>query len=108
MFTVKTLAVLFPPYPREMKINTRNLNLPPFCRLLVFMEMVQPILTRVLSRVRGLSMRTHLTAEGFLCGRLDADHQRYQSHLLSSIKGTTSTPFLFYGAEGALTAIDKV
>ena len=26
---VKTLAVSFPPYPREMKTNTRNLNLPP-------------------------------------------------------------------------------
>ena len=62
MFEVKTLAVLFPPYPREMKTNTRNLNLPPFCRLFVSMEMVQPIPTRALSRARGLSMRTHLTA----------------------------------------------
>ena len=35
VFEVKTLAVLFPPYPREMKTNTRNLNLPPFCRLFV-------------------------------------------------------------------------
>ena len=61
MFEVKTLAVLFPPYPREMKTNTRNLNLPPFCRLFVSMEMVQPIPTRALSRARGLSMRTHLT-----------------------------------------------
>ena len=62
VFKVKTLAVLFPPYPRKMKTNTRNLNLPPFCRLLVSMEMVQPIPTRALSRARGLSMRTHLTA----------------------------------------------
>ena len=62
VFKVKTLAVLFPPYPREMKTNTRNLNLPPFCRLFVSMEMVQPIPTRALSRARGLSMRTHLTA----------------------------------------------
>ena len=30
VFKVKALAVLFPPYPREMKTNTRNLNLPPF------------------------------------------------------------------------------
>ena len=59
---VKTLAVSFPPYPREMKTNTRNLNLPPFWRLFVSMEMVQPISTRALSRARGLSMRTHLTA----------------------------------------------
>ena len=59
---VKTLAVSFPLYPREMKTNTRNLNLPPFWRLFVSMEMVQPISTRALSRARGLSMRTHLTA----------------------------------------------
>ena len=64
VFKVKTLAVLFPPYPREMKTNTRNLNLPPFCRLFVSMEMVQPIPTRALSCARGLSMRTHLTAVG--------------------------------------------
>ena len=62
MFKVKTLTVLFPLYPREMKTNTRNLNLPPFCRLFVSMEMVQPIPTRALSRERGLSMRTGLTA----------------------------------------------
>ena len=34
VFKVKTLAVLFPPYPREMKTNTSKFNLPPFCRLL--------------------------------------------------------------------------
>ena len=51
---VKTLAVLFPPYPHEMKTNTRNLNLPPFCRLFVSMEMVQPFPTRALSQARGL------------------------------------------------------
>ena len=33
---VKTLAVLFPPYPREMKTNTAKFNLPPFCRLVFF------------------------------------------------------------------------
>ena len=64
VFEVKTLAVLFPPYPREMKTNTWNLNLPPFWRLFVSMEMVQPIPTRALSLARGLSMRTHLTAVG--------------------------------------------
>ena len=47
VYEVKTLAVLFPPYPREMKTNTRNLNLPPFWHWFVS---------------RGLSMRTHLTA----------------------------------------------
>ena len=62
VFEVKTLAVLFPPYPREMKTNTRYFNLPLFCRLFVSMEMVQPIPTRALSRARGLSMRTNLTA----------------------------------------------
>ena len=62
VFKVKTVALLFPPYPHEMKTNTRNLNLPPFCRLLFSMEMVQPIPTCALSHTRGLSMRTHLTA----------------------------------------------
>ena len=62
VFEVNTLAVLFPPYPREMKTNTRNLNLPPFCLLFVSMEMLQPTPSRALSRARGLSMRTHLTA----------------------------------------------
>ena len=41
---------------------TRNLNLPPFCRLFVSMEMVQTIPTCTLSRMRGVSMRSHLTA----------------------------------------------
>ena len=49
VFKVKTLAVLFPPYSRGMKTNKRNLNLPPFCRLLFSMVMVQPIPTRALS-----------------------------------------------------------
>ena len=63
MIEVKTaLAVLFPPYPRETKTNTRNFNLPLFCRLFVSMEMVQSTPTRALSCVRDLSMRTHLTA----------------------------------------------
>ena len=62
VFKVKTLAVLFSPYPREMKHIPRNLNLPPFWRLVVYIEMVQSIPTRALSRARGLSMRTHLTA----------------------------------------------
>ena len=68
VFEVKTLAVLFPPYPREMKTNTRNLNLPPFWHLFVSMEMVQPIPTRALSPTHGLSMRTHLTAVGLVGG----------------------------------------
>ena len=52
VFKVKTLAVLFSPYPREMTHLPQNLNL----------EIVQSIPTRALSRARGLSMRTHLTA----------------------------------------------
>ena len=39
VFKVKTLAVLFPPYPGEMKTNTAKFNLPPFCRSLFCMEM---------------------------------------------------------------------
>ena len=50
VFKVKALAVLFPLYLSEMKTNRRNLNLPPFCRLFVSMEMEQPIPTRALSR----------------------------------------------------------
>ena len=47
VFKVKTLAVLFSPYPREKKKHIpRNLNLPPFWRLLVSIEMVQSIPTR--------------------------------------------------------------
>ena len=43
---VETLAVLFSAYPCEMKHIPRNLNLPPFWRLFVSMEMVQSIPTR--------------------------------------------------------------
>ena len=39
VFKVKTLAVLFPPYPWEMKANTAKFNLPPFCRLPFSLEM---------------------------------------------------------------------
>ena len=53
VFKVKTLAVLFSPYPREMKHILRNLNLPPIWRLLVSIKMVQSIPTRALSRARG-------------------------------------------------------
>ena len=38
VFKVKTLAVLFPPYPREMKTNTAKFNLPPFFRLVFSVE----------------------------------------------------------------------
>ena len=62
VFEVNTLAVLFPPYPCEMKTNTRNLNLPPFWHLFVSMEMVQLIPTRTLSHARSSSRRTKLTA----------------------------------------------
>ena len=36
VFKVKTLAVFFSAYPREMKHIPRNLNLPPFCRYLFY------------------------------------------------------------------------
>ena len=64
VFKVKTLAVLFSAYPCEMKHIPRNLNLPPFWRLFVSIEMVQSIPTRA----RGLSMCTHLTAVGCTAG----------------------------------------
>ena len=75
VFKVKTLAVLFLPYPREMKHIPQNLNLPPFWRLLVSIEMVQSIATRALSRARGLSMRTHLTAVSSRAPCLGADQK---------------------------------
>ena len=39
---VKTLAVLFLAYPREMKHIPRNLNLPPFCRCLFLWKWCNP------------------------------------------------------------------
>ena len=42
VFEVKTLAVLFSPYPREMKTNTRNLNLPPFWCLFLWAKIKSP------------------------------------------------------------------
>ena len=61
-FKVKTLAVLFPPYPREMKTNTAKFKSSAILSLVFFsLEMVQPIPTCALSHARGLSMRTHLT-----------------------------------------------
>ena len=73
VFKVKTLAVLFSPHPREMKHIPRNLNLPPFWRLLVSIEMVQSIPTRALSRARGLSMHTRLTAVELWNNQCDQD-----------------------------------
>ena len=42
VFKVKTLAVLFSAYPREMKHIPRNLNLPPFCRCLFLWKWYNP------------------------------------------------------------------
>ena len=50
VFKVKALAVLFPPYPREMKRNTTKFNLPPFCRLLFSMEMATHSHARSITR----------------------------------------------------------
>ena len=61
MFKVKTLAVLFPSYPREVKTNTAKFKSAVILSLAFSMEMVQPIPTRALSHTRGVSMRTHLT-----------------------------------------------
>ena len=59
VFKVKTLAVLFSAYSREMKHIPRNLNLPPFCRCLFLWKWCNPFPR---ARARGVSMRTHLTA----------------------------------------------
>ena len=58
VFKVRTLAVLFPPYPREKKTNTAKFK----CAAILSLAFLQPIPTRALSHVRGLGMRTHLTA----------------------------------------------
>ena len=42
VFRVKTLAVLFSAYPREMKHIPRNLYLPPFCRCLFLWKWCNP------------------------------------------------------------------
>ena len=42
VFKVKTLAVLFSAYPREMKHIPRNLNLPPFWRCLFLWKWCNP------------------------------------------------------------------
>ena len=42
VFKVKTLAVLFSAYPREMKHIPRNLNLPPFWRFLFLWKWCNP------------------------------------------------------------------
>ena len=42
VFKVKTLAVLFSAYPREMKHILRNLNLPPFWRCLFLWKCCNP------------------------------------------------------------------
>ena len=42
VFKVKTLAVLFLAYPREMKHILRNLNLPPFWRCLFLWKWCNP------------------------------------------------------------------
>ena len=42
VFQVKTLAVLFSAYPREMKHILRNLNLPPFWRCLFLWKWCNP------------------------------------------------------------------
>ena len=42
VFKVKTLAVLFLAYPREIKHIPRNLNMPPFCRCLFLWKWCNP------------------------------------------------------------------
>ena len=58
VFKVKTLAVLFSAYPREIEHIPRNLNLPPFVAACFYGNGA----IHSHARARGLSMRTHLTA----------------------------------------------
>ena len=47
---VKILAVLFPPYPREMKTNPAKFKSAPFCRLLFSMEIATHSHARSIAR----------------------------------------------------------
>ena len=65
VFKVKTLAVLFPPYPREMKTNTAKFKSAAILSL-AYSNPFPRALYRTRTRyARGLSMRTHLTAVGY-------------------------------------------
>ena len=71
VFKVKTLAVLFQSYPREMKTNIAKFKSAAILSLAFFsMEMGQPIPTHPHLHARGLSMRTHLTAVGVSPGHV--------------------------------------
>ena len=59
VFKVKTLAVLFLAYPREMKTNTAKFKSAAILALVCFYGNGA---IHSHARARGLSMRTHLTA----------------------------------------------
>ena len=91
VFKVKTLAVMFPPYPREMKTNTAK----QICRHSVacfFLWKWKPVPTRALSHKRGLSMRTHLTAVGLWPGPIPEvrDSRTYVSLCMLIVKSDKS------------------
>ena len=67
MFKAETLAVLFPPYPGQIKTNTAKFKSTAILSLAFFYGMVQLIPTRALLHSRGLSMRTHLTTVEVVC-----------------------------------------
>ena len=62
MFNVKTLAILFSPYPREMKTNTAKFKSAAILTLTCFYGNCDPYPRAPKSHARGLSMRTYLTA----------------------------------------------
>ena len=62
VFKVKALAVLFPPYPREMKTNTPKLICRYFVAFFFRNQFPRAFNKRGLSNARRLSKRTHLTA----------------------------------------------
>ena len=68
VFKVKTLAVLFLAYPREMKHIPRNLNLPPFCRCLFLWKWCNPF-----PRARARLKHAHSFDR---CGRLGSISSR--------------------------------
>ena len=56
VFKVKTLAVLFSAYPREMKHIPRNLNLPPFWRCLFLWKWCNPF-PRARARLKVIPLK---------------------------------------------------
>ena len=68
VFKVKTLAVLFSAYPREMKHIPQNLNLPPFWRCLFLWKWCNPF-PRARARLKHAHSFDRCGSLGSICSR---------------------------------------